>query len=413
MAGYRSSPRPFWRHGDDLDRTARGFEQVSNQRRVGNRAAAAARARRGWRTRQERALQADAPAVGRAGRPAAPARAPATAGPWARRSRGWRSPPWCRPRAPATPRPPAPRPGRCGEAVPAAAVAVDVEQARQDHGPCRPGRPGASAAATRWQRLRPRRSPRRRSGPPSGPRPGFHPARMPGRNRRARTGVSKHVRLPAPGNHRRKDCQRQLGGAAMIRGARRSVAAGAGALALGIGSLVWATSSASAAPPVVRHPAGLHGGNLSVWVEHQRRATGGRDHRLPAGVHQHQRSRLPHLGRPRCLRPQRERQAARRRRGPQPAVRGGVGEHPGRRHRALAAVLRERGGVHVRLQADDRQPDQGLPADQTTAALGFFSLPACSLNAPRLPARDGPQAGDKHIARTYAPDSTTPITRRG
>ena len=53
----------------------------------------------------------------------------------------------------------------------------------------------------------------------------------------------------------------------MIKGARRAAAAVAAALALGIGSAVWATSSASAAPSAPSAiPPVCTTANLSVWV---------------------------------------------------------------------------------------------------------------------------------------------------
>ncbi len=52
----------------------------------------------------------------------------------------------------------------------------------------------------------------------------------------------------------------------MNRKIRRGVAAGAGALALGIGSVAWAASSASAAPAASAAPQ-CTAGNLSVWVD--------------------------------------------------------------------------------------------------------------------------------------------------
>ncbi len=52
----------------------------------------------------------------------------------------------------------------------------------------------------------------------------------------------------------------------MITRVRRTVAALTGVLALGIGSAVWATSSASAAPAAAVPPS-CTAGNLSVWVD--------------------------------------------------------------------------------------------------------------------------------------------------
>lgn len=53
----------------------------------------------------------------------------------------------------------------------------------------------------------------------------------------------------------------------MIKGARRAAAAVAAAMALGIGSAVWATSSASAAPSAPSAiPPVCTTANLSVWV---------------------------------------------------------------------------------------------------------------------------------------------------
>ena len=52
----------------------------------------------------------------------------------------------------------------------------------------------------------------------------------------------------------------------MITRVRRTVAALTGVLALGIGSAVWATSAASAAPAAAPPPV-CTAGNLSVWVD--------------------------------------------------------------------------------------------------------------------------------------------------
>lgn len=53
----------------------------------------------------------------------------------------------------------------------------------------------------------------------------------------------------------------------MITRVRRTVAALTGVLALGIGSAVWATSAASAAPTAASPPPVCTAGNLSVWVD--------------------------------------------------------------------------------------------------------------------------------------------------
>jgi len=53
----------------------------------------------------------------------------------------------------------------------------------------------------------------------------------------------------------------------MITRVRRTVAALTGVLALGIGSAVWATSAASAAPTAAAPPPVCTAGNLSVWVD--------------------------------------------------------------------------------------------------------------------------------------------------
>jgi Protein of unknown function (DUF4232) len=52
----------------------------------------------------------------------------------------------------------------------------------------------------------------------------------------------------------------------MIKGIRRTAAAVTGALALAIGSAVWATSSASASAASTAIPPACTSGNLAVWV---------------------------------------------------------------------------------------------------------------------------------------------------
>ena len=176
--------------------------------------------------------------------------------------------------------------------------------------------------------------------------------------------ASPSMRLPTLGDHRREDRQRLHRGAAMIIGSssrpgRRRRRAGTRHRIGRLGHLVRVRHPIRA----VGHPAGLHD------REPRRRGPGTRRTRAWVNI---------------------------------PAV-----------HCALTAVLRERGGIHVRLQADDRQPDQGLPAEPVHVGARVLQPARLLADAPRLPARDGPQARDKHIARTYAPDSTTLITRRG
>ena len=200
----------------------------------------------------------------------------------------------------------------------------------------------------------------------------------------------------------------------MIKGARRAAAAVAAALALGIGSAVWATSSASAAPSAPSAiPPVCTTANLSVWVNISEGNGAAGTIYYPLEFTNTSNHTCRTWGYPGV--------SALNASGKQ------LGDAAGRNPLYAGAWVNiPAGGTAHSLLSYGNAEVSTSGCKPTTASLikvyppnqnrvdARVLQPARLLaDASRLPARDGPQARDKHIARTYAPDSTTPITRRG
>ena len=184
---------------------------------------------------------------------------------------------------------------------------------------------------------------------------------------------------------------------------RRAAAAVAAALALGTGSAVWAASSASAAPTAPAVKAGLipvcTAGDLAVWVNYGAMSGAAGTFYYPLEFTNHSNHTCRTWGWPGV--------SATNATGHQlgdaaqrlPYYTPHVGEHQGRRDRARAARVRRRRGADLRLQADQREPDQGLRAEPAHAPTsGSSPSPLHGRRRPRRICGSPTSSRDEHLA---------------